>query len=133
MIVLDTHVLLWMDLGPRKFGREAKRIVDRAWTRGQVAISAVTFWEAALLQTKGRLSLPASADEWRNELLAAGFVELALNGAIAIRAVDLNGLPDDPADRLIVATALHHRAALVTADEKLLAWTHPLIRHDART
>jgi len=78
------------------------------------------------------LSLPASADEWRNELLAAGFVELALNGAIAIRAVDLNGLPDDPADRLIVATALHHRAALVTADEKLLAWTHPLIRHDAR-
>jgi len=103
VIVLDTYVLLWMDLGPRKFGREAKRIVDRAWTRGQVAISAVTFWEAALLQTKGRLSLPASADEWRNELLAAGFVELALNGAIAIRAVDLNGLPDDPADRLIVA------------------------------
>lgn len=64
---------------------------------------------------------------------SAGLIELPIDGAIGIQAVDLNGLPDDPADRLIVATALHHRAALVTADEKLLAWTHPLIRHDART
>jgi PIN domain nuclease of toxin-antitoxin system len=42
------------------------------------------------------------------------------------------GSPNDPVDRSIVATALHHDAALVSADERLLGWDHPLVRHDAR-
>ena len=48
------------------------------------------------------------------------------------RALDLAGLPDDPADRFIVASALVHGAALMTADEKILDWRHALERHDAR-
>ncbi|MEW5863448.1 MAG: PIN domain-containing protein [Pseudomonadota bacterium] len=49
-----------------------------------------------------------------------------------MRAVGLGGLPGDPVDRLIVATALRHGAALVTADERPLGWRHPMVRHDAR-
>jgi len=132
MIVLDTHVLAWAVSDDRKLGRKAKALIRRFWDGGKVAVCSISFWEIALLQSRGRIRIPAAADEWRAQLLAAGLIELTVDGSSAIRAVDLGGLPEDPADRLIVATALQHRAALVTADERLLAWDHPLVRHDAR-
>jgi PIN domain nuclease of toxin-antitoxin system len=58
--------------------------------------------------------------------------EIPVDGAIGIRAAGLGSLPSDPIDRLIVATALERGAALLTADERLLSWKHPLERHDAR-
>ncbi len=132
MIVLDTHVLVWADNDERKLGRKARALIDRLWKRGQVGVSAMSFWEVAQLQSRGRVALPVAADEWRGELLEAGLVELPVDGKVGVRAVGLGGLPDDPVDRLIVATALHHGAALVTADERLLDWKQPLTRHDAR-
>ncbi len=69
--------------------------------------------------------------EWRNAVLDAGTVELPLDGAVAVRALELSGLHEDPADRFIVATALVHNAALLTADERLLKWNHALERIDA--
>ena len=132
MIVLDTHVLAWAVNDERKLGRKARALIERLWERGNVAVCAMTFWEMALLQSRGRIELPAPVEEWRMQLLDAGLAELPVDGAVGIRAVELGGLPDDPADRLIIAAALHHRAALLTADEKLLAWPHTLVRHDAR-
>lgn len=130
--MLDTHVLAWTANNERKLGRKARALIERLWGRGEVAVCAMSFWEAALLQARGRLELPAAADEWRGQLLAAGLVELPVDGNAAIWAVGLGGLPNDPIDRLIVATALHHGAALLTADERLLGWDHSLVRHDAR-
>ena len=132
MIVLDTHVLAWADNDERKLGRKAKALIDRLWEGGRVAVCAISFWELALLQSKRRIKLPTRVEEWRAQLLGAGLIEFPVDGAIGTQAADLNGLPDDPADRFIVATALHYRAELVTADEKLLAWDHPLVRRDAR-
>ena len=132
MIVLDTHVLVWARADDRRLGRRARALLNRLWARGEVAVCALSFWEAGLLQTRGRLELPATADVWREALLADGLVELVVDGDAAVRAVGLGGLPQDPVDRLVVATALHHGAALVTADERLLGWSHPLVRHDAR-
>ena len=132
MIVLDTHVLVWADGDERKLGRRARTLLNRLWGNGQVAVCALSFWEAGLLHSRGRIQLIAAPDEWRGELLAGGLVELAVDGSIAVRAVGLSGLSNDPVDRLIVATALHHGAALMTADERLLGWRHPLARHDAR-
>lgn len=131
VIVLDTHALAWASLTPRKLGRQARRHIDRAWEARQVAVSAISFWEMAFLHEQKRVRLPASVEQWRADLLGAGFQELPIDGAIGIRAVALAGLPRDPADRLICATALHHHATLVTADEKLLAWEHALARQDA--
>ena len=132
MIVLDTHVLAWADNDERQLGRKTRALIGRLWARGEVAACAISFWEVALLQARGRLELPVTVDEWRGQLLAAGLVEFPVDGNIGIRAVSLGGLPNDPADRLIVATALHHDAALVSADERLLGWNHPMTRHDAR-
>lgn len=132
MIVLDTHVLVWADSDERKLGRKARALIDRLWAIGKVAVPSIAFWEVGLLQARRRLELPASVGEWRNSVLEAGAIELPLDGAVAVRALELSGLHDDPADRFIVATALVHGAALVTADERLLAWQHVMERHDAR-
>ncbi|HYM48769.1 MAG TPA: type II toxin-antitoxin system VapC family toxin, partial [Burkholderiaceae bacterium] len=105
---------------------------DRNWNVGQVAVSAIVFWESALLHVRRRVSLPVPVSEWRPHLLSAGLIELPVDGAIALRAVDLVGISDDPADRFIAATAIDHEATLITADEALLRWKHALQRHDAR-
>jgi PIN domain nuclease of toxin-antitoxin system len=132
VILLDTHVLIWVVTNSRKPGRATRALVERAWDSGVVAVSAITFWETALLQSKGRLKLEPTPAELRHNTLTSGLTEIAVDGAIGIRAVDVEDLGDDPADRLIVATALVHNATLVTADERLLAWPHSLERQDAR-
>ena len=133
MILLDTHVLVWADSDDRKLGRKTRAIINQLWTQGKVAVPSIVFWEAGLLQARRRIKLPTSVKEWRDAILAAGVIELSLDGAVAVRSLDLAGLHDDPADRFIVATALVHGATLVTADERLLDWRHALPRHDART
>jgi PIN domain nuclease of toxin-antitoxin system len=132
VIVLDTHVLIWADSDDRKLGRKARALIDRLWALGKVAVPAIAFWEIGVLQERKRLRLPIPLAEWREAVLAAGAVELPLDGTVAVRAVELAGLHSDPADRFIVATALVHGAALMTADERLLDWRHSMDRHDAR-
>ena len=132
MILLDTHVLVWEISGATKLGRKARALIERYWQTGTVAVSAVSFWEAGLLHERRRVTLSAPPRQWRDEILEAGIIELPLDGVVALRSLDLAGLPDDPADRFIAATALVHGAALMTADEKILNWRHALERHDAR-
>jgi PIN domain nuclease of toxin-antitoxin system len=132
VIVLDTHALIWADTDDRKLGRKARALIDRLWPLGKVAVTAISFWEVGLLQARRRLRLPVSLREWRDAVLDAGAVELPLDGAVAMRALELSGLHDDPADRFIVASAIVHGAALVTADERLLDWRNALERYDAR-
>lgn len=127
MILLDTHVILWMRLGDARLGPQARREIDIAWQLDEVAVSAISFWEIAMLQHKGRIRVSQDVDVWRREQLGQGMAEVAVNGEIAVRAVGLAGFHADPADRLIVATALEgHR--LVTADERILGWAGPLSR-----
>ena len=133
MILLDTHVLLWVDSAARKLGRKAKGLLERCWTDGQVAACAISFWEVGMLSERGRIRLPKTITAWRAELLAAGLVEWPLDGVTATRALELTGMPGDPADRFIAACALVNGATLVTADERILSWQHPLPRFDAST
>ena len=84
-----------------------------------------------MLLDKGRITLPDDIVPWRATLLAAGLIEIPVNGEIGIRANNLPNFHPDPADRIIVATALQgHR--LVTADELILRWSGGLDRLDAR-
>lgn len=132
MILLDTHVLLWMDADHPQLGPRSRALIEAAWRSGRLAVSAISFWEVALLAALGRIVLPAPASAWRGNLLTAGLVELPLDGGTGIQAVELAGLHKDPADRFIAATALQLDATLLTADPRLLDWDHPLARHDAR-
>ena len=127
MILLDTHVLVWLLSDDRRIGEQAREAVDLSWAKGEAAVSAITFWEVAMLQNSRRLSLLADIGAWRKSLLEEGLVEIAVDGEVGIRAGLLQDLHGDPADRLIVATALEGHQ-LVTADLRLLEWPGKLSR-----
>lgn len=132
MIVLDTHALLWMDRNDPSLGQQSRSLIVAAWRTSAVAVSAISFWEAAMLAQRGRISLPVTVETWRTDLLQAGVQEIPLNGRIALMATSFQELHRDPADRFIVATAMSHGALLVTADSKILEWNAELPRQDAR-
>ncbi len=131
MIVLDTHVLLWLRYGDARLGDRTRGELENAWREGDAAVSAISFWEIAMVQDRGRLTLLHDIQHWRRELLLQGLVELALDGDTGIRAARLEGFHGDPADRLIVATAMAGRR-LATADRRILSWRGPLHLLDAR-
>lgn len=127
MILLDTHVLVWLRAGHERLGPIAQAQIDQAWQSHELAVSSISFWEIAMLKQKHRIVLPESLTHWRHAQLEQGLVEIPVNGVISIRSVSLVNLHTDPADRLIVATALEgHR--LVTADERILNWDGDLDR-----
>lgn len=131
MIVLDTHTLLWMDRNDEALGAQARRQIEDTWRTEGVAVSAISFWEVAMLAQRGRVILPVAIDVWRADLLQAGVQEIPIDGRIALLATSLQNLHRDPADRFIVATAMFNRASLVTADSKILEWSGELSRLDA--
>lgn len=130
MILLDTHVLVWHGRGDRRLGRRARRVVERALPRRRAAVSAISFWEIAMRIHGGRLDVLMDPEALRRDLLAQGLVEIPVSGVIGIRAGVLPELHGDPADRLIVATALEGHE-LLTADRRILDWPGKLSRIDA--
>jgi len=131
-VVLDTHALVWLLQGNEKLGRRARRHVEDSLRAQQGVISATSFWEIAVLVSKGRLDIGMSIVEFRLAALRFGFHEAPIDGDIAIRSVALADLHGDPADRFIAATAIGLGASLLTADRILLAWKGPLASIDAR-
>ena len=130
LLLLDTNALLWMRIGDRRLGNIARREVERAWQSDELAVSAISFWEVGMLVDKGRINLADDVQVWRRDLLEQGMVEIPIDGETAIRSVQLTDFHADPADRLIVATALAgHR--LVTSDRRILEWPGKLNRLDA--
>ncbi len=132
MILLDTHVLIWLAEGRPELGAEARRRADAALAGGKLAASAITFWEVAMLHVRGRIHLRLPVEAWRWRLLQLGLNEIPVTGEEAIAATSLESFHADPADRLILATACLHRAALLTADQRILGWPGAIARHDAR-
>ena len=132
MIVLDTHVLVWLDQGLPDLGPDCRASADRALADDALTVSAISFWEVAMLVKRKRLVLELGVDRWRRELLAAGLREIPVDGRVGIRAASLTDLHRDPADRFIAATAEVHEASLATADRRLLDWRSEVPRVDAR-
>ncbi len=130
---MDTHALIWLNLGSPRLGPRARQAADEALLEGRLAVSAVSFWEVAVLVERRRVELDRSTDRWHQELLRSGVIEVPLDGRIAITAIGLPGLHGDPADRFIAATAILNEARLITADRRLLNWFGPLECLDART
>ena len=130
LLLLDTNALLWMRSGDDRLGSVARREIERAWQSDELAVSAISFWEVTMLAAKGRLRLDVNVLVWRREHLEQGVVEIPVDGETGIRAAGLPNFHADPADRLIVATALAgHR--LVTSDRRILGWSGSLNRLNA--
>jgi len=132
LILLDTHALVWMDAGAPLLGKTSRRLIQEAWDREDLAVSATSFGECALLHQRQRLTLPLPTHAWRTDLIASGLLEYPLDGEVAGLGAQLDLPHKDPADRFITATAIARSATLVTADDPLLSWKHPVKRQDAR-
>ncbi len=132
MLLLDTHVLIWLDEGSSRLGTDALQVINKALATGQLGVTAISFWEIAMLIEKQRLTFQIELDVWRAELLQTGLQEIPLQGSTAIRAGQLKSFHGDPADRMIVATAIENSATLITADEKILLWNQLHQKIDAR-
>jgi PIN domain nuclease of toxin-antitoxin system len=131
-MLLDTHVLIWLDSADPRLGVEAREAIEKAHQAGELAVSAISFWETAMLIEKGRLDLDLPVHAWRQDLLSAGLREIDVDGGIGITAATLEGFHGDPADRMITSTALLRGDRLLTADQKILDWDGAVQRQDAR-
>ena len=121
-LLLDTHALIWLAEGLPALPPKSRRLVNDAKRAHGVAVSAISFWEVAMLAHKGRIAINRPVRAWREQVLAAGgFAEIPVTGEIGVEAVLLPGaLHDDPADRILAATARLHGLALGTRDGRLL-------------
>jgi PIN domain nuclease of toxin-antitoxin system len=115
-----------------RLGRAARRACNAALAADQLEIPTLVYYELSEVLKRRRVPGASSVREWRDHILSLGIREVDLTAQIAIRASDLENLPGDPFDRLIVATALIQEAVLLTADQPILSWPGPIKRQDAR-
>lgn len=130
MTILDTHICIWFISENHRIGPQAGRRIRAAISNGTIAFSAISIWEIGMLLQKNRLTSNMTANQWRQELLDSGFHEIPVDGIIAARAGTLEGIHGDPADRIIVATALAGHQ-LITDDGLILNWGGQLDRFPA--
>jgi PIN domain nuclease of toxin-antitoxin system len=126
LIVLDTHAWIWWLANPDEIPRAAQDEIDRAMEREEILISSMSCWEIALLVRKGRLELTMPVQDWIARTEALPFVQFVpLDNRIALRANHLPGeIHEDPADRIIIATALTLGAPLVSKGTRIRAYPH---------
>jgi PIN domain nuclease of toxin-antitoxin system len=121
VIVLDTHAWIWWASDPGRLGRRGRAAIEAA---DRIGVPAVCCFEVAAAVARGRITLDRAPLEWFEQALALPRVELApLTPAIAVKATQLAAFHGDPADRLIVATALLDAATLVTKDRNIRAYS----------
>jgi PIN domain nuclease of toxin-antitoxin system len=119
----DTHVWYSWRAAPNKLSREHARVLRRAEGRNEVvAVTAISLWKLAMLAAAGRIRV-SGLESWIEGMVGHPLIAvMPLNPAIAAASVGLTGLPGDPADRPISATALCHGLTLLTSDERIFAW-----------
>ena len=84
-MLLDTHAALWLRAGNPKLGPAARAEIEHAWQAEEVAMSAISFWEMAMLREKGRIEYPDDVSRWWLEQLGQGLIEIPVDGEIGIR------------------------------------------------
>lgn len=118
-LLLDTHIALWLDSGSERLRPATRSLIDECWQHGgTIFLSAISAWEIALLSDLKRIKLDTSVDAWIERFLARPGIEAAhLKIHAAARSYQLRGFePRDPADRLLIATAIELGCPLVTYD-----------------
>jgi PIN domain nuclease of toxin-antitoxin system len=124
-LLVDTHIFVRWRLEPDKLTRPQQRALRIAENRSTIiSISAITIWELALLAAKGRIKLKEPLDAWlANRVLQPLIEVLPITPEIAATGAQLgSGFHNDPADRIIVATARCHRLTLLTSDQRIRDW-----------
>ena len=125
MILLDTHALVWWVNEPSRLSDKGKAAIEEAMRTQEVYASSISSWEIALLVKHGRMQLALDIWDWIARCESLPFLTfIPVSNAIAIESVRLPDFPhQDPADRIIVATAISLGAEVVTKDEKISSYS----------
>ena len=126
LILLDTHTWIWLINGDEQLkSSEALPLIEQAAQLSNVKVSAISVWEVSMLEGKGRISFSMDCLDWVKQALdAPGLSLVPLTPEIAVLSSRLPGdFHGDPADRILVATALELGASLVTKDGKILTYS----------
>jgi PIN domain nuclease of toxin-antitoxin system len=121
VLILDTCAIIFDSLDPARLSQQAADAISQADEAGTLACCDISLWEIAMLVAKGRLDPGTDARKYLQLVLAARRIKvLPITAEIAVKSAS----PDlcshgDPADRIIAATTLIHKAKLVTSDRKL--------------
>ena len=131
LVLLDTHIWIWVATGDQRLRAPSfLRSVARWTSTSSMRVSVISVWEAAILEAKHRITFSVSCLEWvQRALQVPGIMLASLTPEIAVESSRLPGnFHNDPADRIIVATAKSFGATLVTQDERILTYcrTHHL-------
>ncbi len=126
MIILDTQSLIWWIGNPQKLSKKASLAIDKAMADGRLFVSSISIWEICMLVKAGRLTLSMDIADWIGKVEALPFLQfISVDSDIAIGSVFLQEpFHKDPADRMIVATALNLGASIVTSDRRILKYRH---------
>lgn len=120
--MLDTHALLWWALDPQRLSEKAAEVCVRLERDGGFA-SVISIWELAIKMKRGRLELPLSIEEFTKRLETGGVVELLpVDTKTWLRSASLEWEHRDPADRVIVVTALDKGLPILTKDATMHAF-----------
>ena len=121
MIVVDTHVIIWDALRPESLSPRAVEMIARANETDGIIFCEVSLWEIAMLIRKERISIETSYLDFIELLKAANkYLFHGISPEIAELSTKLPAeISNDPADRLIAATAITADVPLITADENL--------------
>jgi PIN domain nuclease of toxin-antitoxin system len=118
---MDTCAVIWDALEPKKLSKTAKETIEEADEKGHLIVSDISIWEIAMLVKRGRVQVDETpANLVRTILSARHYFVKNISPEIAELSVNLGDeINKDPADRLIVATAILEHFPLVTADKNL--------------
>jgi PIN domain nuclease of toxin-antitoxin system len=126
MIIIDTHVWLWLLHDPSQLSNAARAQIEIEEAQNGILVSAISVWEIAVKSSLGKLALPLQIDDWYALAKShSGIVIEALNPEDAIASTQLPGdFHKDPADRIIVAMARRYDVPLITCDNNILRYPH---------
>lgn len=121
-LLLDTHVWIWFSNGNEDLSKPTRKLINQA---DKLFIAAISLWELSMLEAKNRIVLEMPCVEWINQSLALANIQvLPLTTPIAVDSCHLPGnFHDDPADRLIVASARVANLKLMTRDQRILSYS----------
>lgn len=121
-LLLDTHVALWLDSEDERLRASTRALIDGCWLNGgAIFLSALTAWEIALLVDTRRIDVDIPVEAWiRRFLERPGIEAVPLGHQASSRTYQLHHLEHrDPADRLLIATAIELACPLVPYDERI--------------